>query len=345
MSDHTLVAVDLAKNVFEVAVSHKAGKIAMRKRLSRDKFAAYISSLQPVTLILEACGMAHYWARRFRTHGHQVVLLPAHAVKPYVQRSKTDQADAKALLEAYRNEDIRHVPPKSTEQQSVMALHRLRSAWVAQHTARINTLRGLLREFGVVIPVGARHVVPHLFEALDQEESPIPKLLHTTFREAGHEIADIKRRILAIEKQLQVVAQESDVIRRLGSIPGIGLITATALFAFVGDVHRFRRARQFASYLGLTPKEKSSGQKRRLGRISKQGDIYLRMLLIHGGRSVLRAAHLDDSGTNHLRTWARQVQERRGHNKAAVAVANKLARFAWVVWRHECEFDTMRQAA
>ena len=226
-----------------------------------------------------------------------------------------------------------------------MALHRLRSAWVAQHTARINTVRGLLREFGVVIPVGARHVAPCLFEVVDQRDSPIPELMHPVLREAGHEITDIKRRILAIEKQLQGIAQSSDVIRRLGSIPGIGLITATALFAFVGDVHRFRRARQFASYLGLTPKENSSGQKRRLGRISKQGDVYLRMLLIHGGRSVLRASHLDDSGTDPFRTWACRLHERRGHNKAAVAVANKLARFAWVVWRNECDFETMRQAA
>jgi transposase len=344
MKNHTLVAVDLAKNVFEVAISDSPGRISRRSRLSRTQFPRFCAQLQPATVLLEACGSAHHWARLLLSQGHQVVLLPPHAVRPYVQRNKTDQADAKALLEAYRNEDIRPVPVKSIDQQALAALHRLRSAWVAERTARINTIRGILREFGLTIPVGARHVVPKVHELLDETNSILPGMLRPVLRQACEEIGELERRIRLVERQLQNFVRASELAKRLTSVPGVGLITATALVAFVGNVNRFATGRRFASYLGLTPREWSSGTKRTLGRISKRGDVYLRMLMIHGARAVLATAKKLKQ-PDPIRAWAMSLQARRGHNKATVALANKLARCVWAVWREEREFVPFPKAA
>jgi transposase len=344
MKNHTLAAVDLAKNVFEVAISDSPGRVSLRKRLSRTQFPRFFAQLHPTTVLLEACGSAHHWARLLLSQGHQVVLLPPHAIRPYVLRNKTDQADAKALLEAYRNEDIRPVPVKSIDQQALTALHRLRSAWVAERTARINTLRGILREFGLTIPVGARNVVPRVHQLLDDTDSVIPGILRPVLREACSEIGELEGRIHLVELQLRDFVHTSDLARRLTSVPGVGLITATALVASVGNVNRFATGRRFASYLGLTPREWSSGTRRTLGRISKRGDVYLRMLMIHGARAVLVTAKKLKQ-PDPIRAWAMNLQARRGHNKATVALANKLARCVWAVWREEREFVPFPKAA
>jgi transposase len=332
---HTTIAVDLAKSVFEVAVSERVGRVAERQRLSRGQFARFLLAHPPATFVMEACGTAHYWGREAQGHGHRVVLLPPHAVRPYVLRNKTDGADAKALLEAMRNEAIRPVPVKSVDQQVIGALHRLRSTWMATRTARLNTLRGLLRELGVAIPVGARQVVPVVHGLVGDAESGLPDALRAPFAEAAREIGELEARVREVERQLEGLAGESIVVRRLRTIPGIGLLTATALVAFVGDVERFRSGRHLASYLGLTPRESSSGLRRRLGRISKRGDPYLRTLLIHGARSVLCHAKKAKREPDRLRAWALERERARGHNKAAVALANKLARVAWALWRHD----------
>jgi transposase len=331
----TTIAVDLAKSVFEVAVSQRPGKVAERKRLSRGQFSRLLAERAPSTVVMEACGTAHFWGRKARAHGHRVVLLPPHAVRPYVLRNKTDGADAKALLEAVRNEAIRPVPVKSVDQHVLGALHRLRSTWLATRTARLNTLRGLLRELGFSIPVGARQVVPHVFALVSDAESGLPDALRPVLAEAAREIGELEARIRDVEDQLEGLARQSSRVARLRTIPGVGLLTATALAAFVGDVQRFPSGRHFASYLGLTPRESSSGLQRRLGRISKRGDPYLRMLLIHGARSVLLHAKKTKTVRDRLRTWALERERARGHNKAAVALANKLARIAWAVWRNE----------
>ena len=294
------------------------------------------------TVVMEACGSAHYWGRRAQQHGHDVVLIPAHVVRPYVQGNKTDRTDTKGLREAFRNEEVRAVPVKSETQQALAALHRLRSAWVATRTARLNTVRGVLREFGVVIPVGARQVVPHVRALLEDAEATIPGLLRPTLAEAMAEIGDLETRVRAVERQLERAAAESVVVGHLRSVPGIGLLTATALVAAVGDVQRFPTARHFASYLGLTPRERSSGRRRHLGAISKRGDTYLRMRLIHGARAVLWHAKRRPAGPlDRLRTWALQLERLRGHNKAAVALANKLARIAWAVWKRGTGFTAV----
>jgi transposase len=325
----------LAKSVFEVAVSQRPGKVTERHRLSRGQFSRFLAEQAPATVVMEACGTAHFWGREAGGRGHHVVLIPPHVVRPYVLRNKTDGADAKGLLEAFRNDAVRPVPVKSVDQHVLAGLHRLRSAWMATRTARLNTLRDLLRELGLSIPVGARQVLPHVGALGSDADSGLPEALRPVLAEATREIRELEVRVREVERSLETMARASDVVARLRTIPGVGLLTATALVAFVGDVQRFPSGRHFASYLGLTPRESSSGLRRRLGAISKRGDPYLRMLLIHGARSVLLHAKKATAERDRLRTWALDRESARGHNKAAVALANKLARIVWAVWRSE----------
>ncbi|MGH8310294.1 MAG: IS110 family transposase, partial [Steroidobacteraceae bacterium] len=234
---------------------------------------------------------------------------------------------------------------KSVDQHVLTALHRMRSGWMATRTARLNAIRGLLRELGVTIPVGATRVVPTLRALCTQGDAALPAPLRLVFRDAATEIGELEKRMRALERTLEAIANESDLIARLRTVPGVGLLTATALVAFVGDAARFPSGRHFASYLGLTPRESSSGLKRRLGRISKRGDPYLRMLLIHGARSVLAHAKRSGAPRDGLRAWALDRERARGHNKAAVALANKLARIAWAVWRNEQPFTQKESPA
>jgi transposase len=331
----TTIAVDLAKSVFQIAVSRRPGKVSESHRLPRGQFLRFFAERQPALVVLEACGSAHHWARELRALGHQVRLLPPHEVRSYVHRNKTDRTDAAALLEAHRCERICEVPVKSLAQQTIAGLHRLRSAWMSDRTGRINLVRGLLRELGFPIPVGARHVVVQSLGLLEK----LPEPLRPMLAEACQEIREFEARIAAVEKQLRALAKAMPVVQRLESIPGVGLLTATALVALVGDIQRFPTSRHFASYLGLTPREHSSALRRRLGAISRAGDGYLRMLLINGARSALLAARRYEQ-PDRLRRWALQVHHLRGHNRAAVALANKLARIIWAVWRHYTCFES-----
>jgi transposase len=340
VKEHTTIAVDLSKTVFELAVSRKPGRVAERHRLSRSQLIRFFAQQPPATVLLEACGSSHHRARQIEGHGHRVLLLPPQHVRRYVLRDKTDQADATALLEAHRNEQIAPVPVKTLHQQTLAALHRLRSGWLATRTARLNAIRGLLREMGVSIPQGARRVLPGLSTALSHPSSPIPDALHETLLSAAEEIRELESKIRLIERQLEDLAQTLPAAGRLRTVPGIGLLSSTALVAVVGDPSRFPSGRRFASYFGVVPREHSSGSSRHLGAITKRGDAYLRTLLIHGARSVLYAAKRPQQN-DRLRRWALTLQQRRGHNRAAVALANKLARIAWAVWSR----DTVYQPA
>jgi transposase len=337
----TTVGVDLAKNVFEIALADVRGHIVERQRLSRARFDRFFVNRSACRIVMEACGSAHHHARRLSSQGHDVLLLPALYARAYVRRNKTDAADAAALIEAARCPDIRPVPIKSVDQQALQQLHRLRSQWMAARTARINFLRGCLREFGVSIPLGAQRAIEAVREALAHQHPAVPTLLHSSLLELLAEIDSLEQRCEQIDRQLARLSEHDPVVERLLQIPGIGPLTATALRASVVDVQRFPSARHFASWLGLTSREHSSGERRRLGRISKQGDPYLRTLLIHGARAVLiaaRSAQRRGSSLDRLRTWALDLQERRGHNKATVALANKLARIVWATWRYERDF-------
>jgi len=340
--DATTVAVDLAKDVFEVATANRAGRILERKRLTRRQFQAFVDGLPGgTTVVMEACGTAHYWGRRCQAHGHNVQLLPVQYVKPYVRRNKTDRMDTEALLEAARCAGIQPVPVKTPEQQALQALHRMRMQWQRTRTARINALRGMLREHGIPIALGATTVLSRLPRILEDAENGLPAQLHQALALVYDEVRALERRVKEIDRQLARVAAADPVAQRLLTIPGIGVITATALLGAVPHIHAFRHARHFASWLGLTPSERSSGFRRHLGRISKRGDVYLRCLLTHGARAVLLTAQRTLRGKGQgtrFQHWAVAVAARRGHNKAAIAVANKLARIVWAVWRSEQDF-------
>lgn len=332
----TRVGIDLAKSVFEVAVSRTPGRVDERQRLARGRMHTFFAQHEAAEIVMEACGSAHHWGRELEAMGHRVLLLHPGDVARYRDGNKTDRADAKALLEAARNEDIDRVPLKSIDQQALGALHRLREGYLRTRTARINALRGHLREFGVVISVGAKHVLPEARAALDRDV--VPAYLRDALEELLVEIETLRAKAEALRAELERLADRMPEAQWLMSVPGIGVLTATAFVAFVGDVRRFRSGRDFAAYLGLTPREHSSGFSRRLGSITKRGNTYVRMMLIHGARSALHAGKISKEPDN-LRTWALAIERRSGHNVAAVALANKLARVCWRVWRDQRPFE------
>lgn len=336
----TTIAIDLAKSVFEVGISHQPGHVARTHRLCRKELAAFMASQPAASVIMEACGSSHYWGRKFQGFGHDVKLLPPRAVRPYVQRSKTDRADVKGMLEASRNTDIHPVPVKSESQQQLTTLHRVRSGWIRTRTMRINGARGLLAELGIVLPQGAYKVADRLSGIVEDAQTPLPLAIRELLYELVLEIGELETRIDAAEKQLEALSSETPVVQRLQTIPGIGPITSTALVGFIGEASRFRSSRQFACYLGLTPREHSSGGKRQLGRISKQGDPYLRRLLIQGAHTILNWAGRKNN-PDRFRRWALGVMQRRGRRKAVVAVANKLARLVWAVWTSGKPFQSV----
>lgn len=337
MSNHTRIAIDLAKDVFEVAVSPLPGKVSKRLRLRAEELTLFLAQHPPAVVVMEACGMAHFWGRYAQSCGHTVELLPPHYVRPYVVRNKTDRTDTRGILEAERNEDIKPVPVKTEAQQGIVALHRLRDAWMQARIARLNTIRGILREFGVTIGLGTKRVLPEVWALVGGADKGVPDMLRHCLQEAGREVQALETRIAEVDRQLRALTKQLPEVERLMTIPGIGIITATALYAFIGLFARFASGRHLASFLGLTPRERSSGNKRRLGAISKRGDVYLRMLLVHGARSVL-ASLSRVKQPDRLRAWAGTLQARVGHNKATVALANKIARIAWAVMTKDSEY-------
>ena len=336
MEKTTTIAVDLAKSVFEVAVSEAPGRVSERKRLSRSGLAAFFANRPPAVVLMEACGSAHHWGRELLKLGHDVRLLPPACTAKYRIGNKTDRTDADAMLEANRNEKILPVPVKTIPQQTLTSVHRLRQAWMATRTARLNSLRGLLRELGVAIPLGATVVVPKVMDAISQGR--VPEDLHPLFLVSVAEIRKLEENVKECDRLLARLARSIPVARALQEIPGIGLLGSPALIPAVGDPHRFRSGRKMAAFFGVVPREYSSGHRRRLGKITKRGDTYVRTLVIHGGRSVLQAAHRRKN-PDRLHRWALEVERRQGRNRAAVALANKLIRLAWAVWTRGTRYD------
>ena len=337
----TTVAVDLAKSVFQLAEADSQWRIVRTQRLTRSQFERFFANREVTLVVMEACGSAHHWARWLARLGVEVRLLPPAQVRPYVLGSKTDASDCAALLEAARNCRLKPVSIKSEQQQALQALHRLRTQWLRSRNQRINALRGICREFGIAAPVGASRGLACIAAALAGED--VPALVRGSMQLVLEEIAAIEARKAQLERLLAHVARQSGACRLLMTIPGIGLITATAMVAAVGaDVSRFKSARHFASWFGLVPREHSSGLIRRLGPITKAGDRYLRTLLTHGARSVLLQAARASAARRTcapLHQWALGVQQRSNHNKATCALANKLARICFATLRSGRAFD------
>jgi transposase len=338
----TTVGVDLAKNCFQLAEADGHYRICRRERLTRARFSHWMSNHPQCRVVMEACGSAHHWARVLRGYGHEVTLLPAQHVRAYVRRNKTDAADAAALIEASRCEDIKPVAVKSVEQQVLQQLHRLRTQWQGARKARINSLRGLLREFGVDVPMGATRGIAAIREALELADNGVPDALRPFIEQVLEEITELALKVKGVDRSLRDLTRDDPTVQRLEQTPGVGLIVATAMRAAIADIHRFPSGRHLSSWLGVTAQEHSSGERRRLGRISKRGDVYLRTQLIHGARAALLAAKRAAGNgleLDRLRRWALETEQRVGHNKATVALANKLARIIWATWKYERNFD------
>lgn len=335
--DGAIVGVDLAKSVFQLCIADASWRVTDSRRLSRAQFERFFVNRAVSLVVMEACGTSHHWARWMRSLGIEVVLIPAQYVRAYVRRNKTDAADAAALLEAARCVDIRPVRIKSVEQQALQSMHRTRSLWVATRTARINALRGFCREFGLCFALGSGRAVEKIAQAVADPETGLPAMLRGSMRQLLDEVRQLEARIAHLERELTELARHSPACVALLSIPGIGLITATAMVAATGgNVAHFTSARHFGSWLGLTPRESSSANTRHLSGISKRGDRYLRVLLTHCARSVLRTAKLAVTAgrpLDRLRGWAMSLQDRSNHNKAACALANKLARICYATLR------------
>jgi len=330
-----VVGIDLAKSVFHVHGVNEHGRVVVRKRMGRNKLAAFMVQLPPCLVGMEACGGSNDWARKLAAMGHDVRLISPQFVKPYVKSNKNDMADAAAICEAVSRPNMRFVPIKSVEQQDIQSLHRARSLAVSHRTAQANQIRGLLMEYGMVVArsvAALRKGVPEVLEDADNALTPMFRELLCGLWE---EFLRLDARVAGYDAQIKHLSEQSDVCKRLMTIPGVGPMVSTALVAAVADGKTFKSGREMAAWLGLVPRQHSTGGKPRLLGISKRGDVYLRKLLIHGARAALRWA---DRKHDRRSRWVSELKERRGQNTAAVALANKTVRTAWVLMTRDEEY-------
>jgi transposase len=332
----TTVGIDLAKNVIVVHGVDERAKTVLKKQLKRDQVASFFANLPPCLIGMEACGSAHHWARKLQSFGHTVKLMAPQFVKPYVKTNKNDAADAEAICEAVSRPNMRFVPIKNGEQQAVLALHRARQGFVKARTAQANQIRGLLSEYGIVIPQGIGHIAKRLPDILEDGENNLPGPFRQLLNRLGEHLKELDRQVGELEVQIQRGHRENEASKKLAKLPGIGPITASALVASIGDAKSFDNGRQLAAWLGLVPRQHSSGGKPTLLGISKRGDSYLRTLLIHGARAVIRVVERKADGPD---AWLRGLLGRRNKNVVAVALANKNARTAWALLAHERDYQ------
>ena len=322
------LGIDIAKNVFQLHGVDERGHVVLKKRLSRKKLLSFIAGLPPCVIGIEACGGAHYWAREFTQLGHTVKLISPQFVKPYVKSQKNDYHDAEAICEAVSRPHMRFVPAKTVDQQDIQALHRIRERHITGRTALVNQIRGLLAEYGLVLPKGVNQVRHKLPFILEDAENDLTFMARDWLEALATELRAFDERINEIDYKIKRVFKENEACRRLGQLDGIGPLTATALVAAVGDAKCFKNGRQMAAWLGLVPQQHSTGGKQTLLGISKRGNRYLRTLLIHGARAVVRVV---GSKQDSKSRWLQGILERRGKNRAGVAQANKTARIAWAL--------------
>ena len=324
----TQIGLDIAKHVFQVHGVNEQGKVVIQKQLSRSKVLTYFAQLPACRIGMEACGSAHSWGRELQKLGHDVRLMAVQLIKPYRTKQKNDRNDAEAICEAVSRPQMRFVPIKTVEQQAVLTVHRARELLVSERTAVANQIRGLLMEYGKVISPGIQRLRRELPAVLGVDDEGLPTLVRTVVTELQARLLELDERITGHDRQIAQVARQTEAAKRLMRVEGVGPITATALVATVGDAKAFSHGRQFAAWLGLVPKQCSTGGKPRLGPITKRGNVYLRTLLIHGARSVLQ---FTPQRTDAKSVWVEEVRQRRGNNIAAVALAAKHARILWAL--------------
>ena len=324
----TTVGLDIAKSVFQVHGVDAAGQVIIRRQLKRRYVLAFFEKLPPCLVGIEACASSHHWSRELKAPGHTVRLMPPAYVKPYVKRQKNDATDAEAICEAVTRANMRFVPTKTPEQQSCLMLHRTRHLFIRQQTSVINAIRAHLAEFGIVAPVGRKGVEELLDVVADPSDKRVPAIARVCLAALGAQLRRLKEQILEFDRIIMTWHRSNEASRRLDAIPGVGPMLATALVGSVADPKAFRSGRNFSAWIGLVPKQHSSGGKERLGSISKQGDRYLRGLFVAGALSVIRYAKIH--GTKH-RPWLTALLARKPTKVAAIALANKLARMVWAM--------------
>jgi transposase len=332
----TTTGIDLAKNVFQVHGVDERGKVALKKQLKRGQVMAFFANLPPCLIGMEACGSAHHWARQLQTLGHTVKLMAPQYVKPYVKTNKHDAADAEAICEAVGRPNMRFVPIKTVEQQAILMVHRARQGFVKARTAQANQIRGLLAEFGLVLPQSITHVTQRMPEILEDGDNALPGSFRQLLARLHQHLQQLDRQVAELEREIQRWHKESEASRRVAALPGVGALSASALVATVGNGRSFANGRQVAAWLGLVPKQASTGGKPTLLGMSKRGDSYLRTLLIHGARSVVQqvARHPERADP-----WLKRLLARRPKNVVAVALANKNARIAWALLAHGRDYQ------
>lgn len=334
----TTIGVDLAKQVFAIHGIDQHGKTVLRKTLRRAQMVEFFTRITPCTVAMEACGTAHYWARTLQHLGHTVRLIAPQFVKPYVQGNKHDAADAAAICEAASRPAMRFVAVKTAHSQAVLALHRVRDGFIKARTAQANQLRGLLAEFGLSIAQGLGKLIQEVKRVIADMDNSLPLLMRDLAQRLLSHLLEVDKQVQEIDLQVRQLCRQSEVCRRLEQVPGIGPLTASALEATIGDnIASFKNGRQLTAFLGLVPKQHSSGGKQRLQGISKRGDGYLRRLLVHGARAVL---HHTMRRPEMADCWLQQLAVRRNMNIACVAQANKTARIVWALLIHGREFRT-----
>lgn len=337
-----VLGIDLAKRSFQLHGVDENGQTVVKKKLERKKLMAFVARLPPCIIGLEACGGAHYWARVFKQFGHELKIMAPQFVKPFVKSNKNDAVDAEAICEAVQRPNMRFVPEKNIEQQDMQSLHRIRSQLVARRTAQSNQIRGLLMEYGIIVPKGIGYVRKRIPWILEDGENGLSELFRELLRELYEELVHLDERVAVLETKLQRIIDQNADCQRLLTIPGNGLLSATALVAAIGDIKAFKNGRELAAWLGLVPKQHSTGGNATLLGISKRGDSYLRTLMIHGARTVVRVAHKYEDQRNQ---WVSAIDQRRGKNISAVAVANKNARIAWALLSKKTTYQCQEIAA
>ena len=322
------IGIDLGKTVFHLVGLNRAGEVVVRRKCSRLQLLRFTSNLRVRLIGMESCGGSHFLGRALREQGHEVRLMPAQYVKPYVKTNKNDYIDAEAIAEAVGRANMRFVPIKSDEQLDMQSLHRVRDRWVARRTSVINQIRGLLLERGITFRKGRRHAEASLPVILEDADNCLSGLLRMLLMQLQEELRQLQSQIGEADALIATAAKKQEACQRLMAIPGVGPLTATAVVASIGNGAEFRKGRSFAAWLGLVPKQESSGGKQKLLSISKRGNHYLRRLFVSGARAVLQCRDKQPLG---LSAWLGQLASRVHSNVAAVALANKLARFAWAV--------------